>query len=121
MEIDFKKKVILFFSILLVIILFIMAYTINKKSSDLTWPPYIANCPDYWLDLSSNGSRCFNSHSLGRCAIPSSNNKNTVDFTADVYTGSEGDCNKKKWATNCGVTWDGITYGYGNSDPCYTD
>jgi uncharacterized integral membrane protein len=51
MEFDFKKKVILFFSILLVIILFIMAYTINKKSSDLTWPPYIANCPDYWLDL----------------------------------------------------------------------
>jgi hypothetical protein len=121
MEFDFKKKVILFFSILLVIILFIMAYTINKKSSDLTWPPYVANCPDYWLDLSSNGSMCYNSHSLGRCAIPSSSNKNTVDFTADIYTGSEGDCNKKKWSNNCGVTWDGITYGYGNNDPCYTD
>jgi hypothetical protein len=121
MELDFKKKVILFFLILLAIILFIMAYTINKKTNDLKWPPYISNCPDYWLDLSSNGSRCFNQHSLGKCAIPNSLEQNTVDFTSSIYTGSEGECNKKKWANNCGVTWDGITYGYGNNDPCSTD
>jgi hypothetical protein len=121
MDFDFKKKVILFFLLLLVIILFIMSYTINEKSNDLKWPPYIANCPDYWLDLSSNGSRCYNKHSLGRCGIPSSTNKNIVDFTADIYTSSEGDCNKKKWSENCLVTWDGITYGYGNNNPCSKD
>lgn len=118
MELNFKKKVILFFLVLLVIILFIMGYLMNKKTSDMKWPPYVANCPDYWLDLSSNGSRCYNQHSLGTCAIPTATDKNTVDFTASIYTGSEGKCNKKKWATNCGVTWDGITYGYGKNDPC---
>jgi hypothetical protein len=118
MEFDFKKKVIIFLLILLAIILFIMAFTINKKSNNMKWPPYVANCPDYWLDLSSNGSSCFNQHSLGNCAIPTTSNQNTVDFTSSIYTGSEGECNKKKWAINCGVTWDGITYGYGKNDPC---
>lgn len=121
MEFDFKKKVMLFFLVLLVIILFAMAYTINKKTSDMKWPPYVANCPDYWLDLSSNGSRCHNQHSLGTCAIATEANETYVDFTSSVYTGSSGDCNKKKWATNCGVTWDGITYGYGKNDPCSSD
>ena len=121
MEFDFKKKVILFFLLLLVIILIIMAYTINSKTNNMKWPPYIANCPDYWLDLSSNGSMCYNQHSLGRCGIPSQTNENTVDFTLDMYTNSQGDCNKKKWAENCQVTWDGITYGYGNNNPCSTN
>ena len=53
--------------------------------------------------------------------IPSSTNKNTIDFTADIYTSSEGDCNKKKWSENCWVTWDGISYGYGNNNPCSKD
>lgn len=120
MELDFKKKVIIFFLLLLVIILLIMSYAITKKTNDLKWPPYIANCPDYWLDLASNGSMCYNKHSLGTCSLPRDNNKNTVDFTSDIYTSSEGDCNKKKWANNCGVSWDGITYGYGKNDPCST-
>ena len=121
MELDFKKKVIIFFLVLLVIILTIMAFTINKKQSNVKWPPYIANCPDYWIDLSSNGSMCYNQHSLGTCSMPIGNNKNTMDFTSEIYTGSEGDCNKKKWANNCGLAWDGITYGYGKNDPCSTE
>ena len=98
-----------------------MSFMINKKSDDAKWPPYVANCPDYWLDLSSNGSKCLNTHLLGTCGVPTPKNPNTVDFTADIYTGSEGDCNKKTWANKCGVTWDGITYGYGKNDPCSKD
>jgi hypothetical protein len=118
---EFRKKVMVFFLILLVIILFIMAFMINDKSSNTDWPPYVANCPDYWLDLSSNGSQCYNVKSLGKCGIPTSNNKNTIDFTSDLYTGSDGDCNKQKWANKCEVTWDGLTYGYGKKDPCGDD
>jgi hypothetical protein len=118
MELDFKKKLIIFFLILLVIILFIISYTINDKSNNIKWPPYVANCPDYWLDLSSNGSMCYNKHSLGTCGVPTLSNDNTIDFTRSIYTSSQGDCNKKKWAETCGVSWDGITYGYGNNNPC---
>jgi hypothetical protein len=121
MEFDFKKKVVLFVLVVLAIVLFIMAYAINKKTNDIKWPPYVANCPDYWLDLASNGSSCFNQHGLGTCAIPTASHKNTVNFTNKAYTGSEGECNKKKWSENCGVTWDGISYGYGNHDPCSKD
>ena len=121
MELDFKKKLIIFFLILLVIILFIISYTIKNKTNDIKWPPYVANCPDYWLDLSSNGSMCYNKHSLGTCGVPVSGNDNTIDFTRSIYTSSQGDCNKKKWAERCGVSWDGITYGYGNNNPCSSD
>ena len=47
------------------------------------------------------------------------NNKtvlNTMNFNQAPYTGSQGTCNKYKWAQGCGLTWDGITSGVPN--PC---
>ena len=41
-----------------------------------------------------------------------------MDFTTSSFTGSDGLCSKYNWANNCGVTWDGITYGVKN--PCDT-
>jgi len=117
-ELTFKKIVILGCLIVLVITLIILAFAIKNRTNDMKWPPYVANCPDYWLDLSSDGSQCYNKKSLGTCNIPSSSDPNYMNFTSSAFTGSEGQCNKKKWATNCGLTWDGITYGYGKNDPC---
>lgn len=34
-----------------------------------------------------------------------------MNFNTPTYAGSQGNCNKSAWANNCGVTWDGITYG----------
>jgi len=47
----------------------------------------------------------------------------TMDFTipdGDTnYIGANGNCNKQKWAKNHGnISWDGITYGFGEQDPC---
>ena len=39
-----------------------------------------------------------------------------MDFTLAPYNGSDSGCQKYKWATSCGVTWDGITSGVIN--PC---
>ena len=44
-----------------------------------------------------------------------------MDFSGTTFTGTDGLCNKKNWATNCSdpnnsVTWDGVTYGV--VDPC---
>jgi hypothetical protein len=47
----------------------------------------------------------------------------TVDFTSTGlnYTGANGDCQKQGWAINSGkISWDGITYGYGENNPCWT-
>ena len=40
------------------------------------------------------------------------------EFNTSEYTGTNGKCNKYKWADKCGVSWDGITYGAKN--PCLT-
>lgn len=83
----------------------------HKKQSKTVWPPLVGECPDYWLDLSANGSKCINTKNLGTCP----NNK-TMDFTLAPYNGSDSGCQKYKWATSCGLTWDGITSGVIN--PC---
>jgi len=49
----------------------------------------------------------------------------TVDFTkpdGDTdYTGANGNCNKQKWAKGHGnISWDGITYGFGEQNPCWS-
>ena len=63
---------------------------------------------------------CFNSHHLGKCNIPTAEDKNTMNFNQSPFNGTNGSCAKYKWASSkaCNVTWDGITYGVTN--PCST-
>ena len=32
-----------------------------------------------------------------------------MDFTKSHWIGGNGLCHKKRWATACGLTWDGVT------------
>ena len=43
---------------------------------------------------------------------------NAMNFNQQPFTGDNGSCSKYRWATGCGVTWDGITSGVKN--PCDT-
>jgi len=57
--------------------------------------------------LFGNGSgsgKCVNIHGLGLDTC----NK-IMDFTTEEYSGTQGLCNKQTWATNCNITWDGVT------------
>jgi hypothetical protein len=115
---NFKKVVLLIAFIVLITILTIIGIILSKSSSSTTWPPVVADCPDYWVDLSGNGEMCLNTHKLGKCNIPTTDDKNTMNFNTSPYNGTDGTCSKYTWATNCNVTWDGITYGVNN--PCDT-
>ena len=53
---------------------------------------------------------CYNVKNLGNASCDK-----TMDFTADYWQGSEGNCSKFKWAKDCDLTWDGIT---NKSDIC---
>ena len=83
----------------------------------------VPECPDYWgitgLDVSGNKlAKCVNIKDLGSCPADSGDKHLTMDFNGPMYTGDNGTCAKYKWANNCNVTWDGITYGVNN--PCQT-
>ena len=121
MEMSFQKSVLMIAIIFLILFLVLIGVGLSNSTSDAEWPPIVGNCPDYWVDLSGNGSECFNSHHLGTCSqyIPTADDKKTMNFNQAPFNGTDGACAKFKWANKCGLTWDGITYGVAN--PCATD
>ena len=109
--------------VLIGILIFIGVMLSKSSSSGANWPPIVGECPDYWIDASTDptappGSSCLNTKSLGTCNIPSVGAPDTKDFTTSVFTGTNPTCAKYTWAKTCGVTWDGITSGI--SQPCDT-
>jgi hypothetical protein len=95
--------VLLLICIVIIILIFLFP---NTKQ---VWPPFVANCPDYFIDVKGDGSECANKLSLGTCP-------GSLNFTTSPYIGSGGNCANYYCANGCGVTWDGITYGVKN--PC---
>ena len=110
------QKTVLFVSIIILIILLIFIGTsLSTGNKNQQWPPVTAECPDYWELIDSSGSEilCNNKKNLGNPTPPT-----PINFGASIYTGTNGNCNKYKWATAYGISWDGITYGVSN--PCQT-
>ncbi len=99
---------------ILVAALVSVRYLIMWSKKSQKWVPELPQCPDFW-ELSPTG-KCVNSMDLGTCQpSPSSGDTHaTIDFTSSSAYATR--CDKFKWATNCGVSWDGITYGVEN--PC---
>ena len=97
----FQSNVIIIATIILIGLLIFIGFSLKKNKTKTKFPPVLAECPDYW---DSYDNKCSNIHSLGTC-----NFDEPKDFTNNIYIGDSGDCEKYKWAKNCGVSWDGIT------------
>ena len=124
---NFQKITLIIAGILFIIMIIILSFVLFNANNDQQWPPIISSCPDYWLDLSGNGSQCVN-----RKGPKISSCQTAPDFTTGAYLGTNGTCQKYLWATtqcqpkinnstNAGysgypIAWDGITYGVSN--PC---
>jgi len=124
--------------IILLVALIIIGIAMMKTSSS-SYPPMVDSCPDYWTttnylnpdvatctksefgccsDLATSKSdadgsncpiKCYNSHQLGTVSSTCLTIPKEMDFSTDIYTGSSGLCNKQKWASQCAITWDGVT------------
>lgn len=114
----FQKIVLVIMFILLIIIIVLVGITLYNKNANQSWPPNLGDCPDYWTDMSGNGERCVNVKDLGSCngSVTTGEHLN-MNFAVAPYIGSGGNCAKYNWANDCGIAWDGITYGVPN--PCY--
>ena len=102
---NFQMIVIYLGITLLLIALILIGYTFYTNKVTEQWPPIIGDCPDYWVDTSGNGGNCVNTHNLGNGTCSAK----TMNFSVAPYIGSTGLCAEYKWATACGITWDGIT------------
>jgi len=112
----FQKIVLIVAIIVLIIALIFIGITMSSKKNT-SWPPILQDCPDYWnIDGSGNNTTCTNVKDLGTCPPKSGDKQLIMNFNSSVFSGDSGTCNKFKWAKNCNVSWDGITYGVNN--PC---
>lgn len=109
---SFQKTVLTIAVVVLIIALILFAILMVQSSKK--YPPIVANCPDYWVDLSGgiggDGSSCYNVKNLGKDKC-----KKEMDFSADFWTGDSGTCNKQNWAKGCDLTWDGVS---NNTNAC---
>jgi hypothetical protein len=108
---DFQKTILMIAVVILIIVLLIIGIALMNAQSSPVWPPNVPDCPDWWIaDGSGAALKCINAKDLGIC------NEKEKNFGAAQFSGTNGLCNKYKWATRCKVAWDGITYGV--TDPC---
>lgn len=111
------QKFVLYAAIFVLILALIFIGLSLSHAKNPVWSPVVPNCPDYWVvDGSGNNTKCINVKDLGTCQASSGEKHLTMNFNDPTFTGSQGTCNKYNWANNCGVSWDGITYGVSN--PC---
>lgn len=96
----FQKIVIYIALILSLLILLFVGYMMYRAKNNVTWPPMISECPDYWKV--TDVEKCANEHNLGSCG-------DTMDFSGSDWNGKSGLKKKYEWARKCGITWDGIT------------
>ena len=114
---------VIVFIITLVVVGIILYFSIRNAS----FPPFTTQCPTYYyLDASNicqfDSNRYVNS---GAGFFPSMAVKPTGDgctsvhsnlFYGNGFSDEEVLCAKNRWATNCGVFWDGVT---NNSRACF--
>jgi hypothetical protein len=112
----FQKSVLSVAVVLLIICLIMIGIAMRNNKYDSDFPPVVADCPDYWIEKPSSmpdETQCYNVKNLGRSECEKSK-----DFSGSLWSGTEGTCNKYKWATSCDLTWDGVT---NKTDPCNKD
>ena len=115
---NFYKQVIIVAIVILIISLSIIGTVLATSSNDVSFPPTINACPDFY-NVNSDG-HC---EALKDVYDASKQDCEIIDFTDDTKnylnpgTGPDsGACAKKQKSNECGITWDGIT---NNPDICY--
>ena len=140
---NFYKIIIFIAIIVLIIFLSIVAISIYNSKKDAIFPPHISICPDYYI-YNEETQKCttkkfnfenqddynlcneidfFNTDNdtdppicqVSGCE-PADQDDDTSNYQTPGMGPDSGICQKKRWAIDCGVNWDGIT---NNNDVCY--
>ena len=103
---NFQKLIMIIATILLVLALVYFGMAIRNTKFSEQFPPVVDECPDYWtFKGGKHGDNiCVNSKHLGNPSC-----QKEMDFTGGRWSGSTGFCNKKQWANDCKLVWNGVT------------
>ena len=117
---SFQEIILVISTVMLCLMLLMIGVLMyNRKYNDI-YPPVQSSCPDYWKIVKKINSltnkeemQCENEQNLGTCL-----NENVKNFNGSEWNGTNGMCNKQKWARRCDLSWDGIT---NNTRVCKND
>jgi len=112
---DFYTSLFTATFIFLIITLCIVGYFMSLSKKNQTYPPAIANCPDYY-SLTSTNSCKIGSNIKANYSRCDNENFDQAKYKKEGTDFNSGLCARKLWANECGVTWDGIT---NNDELCY--
>jgi hypothetical protein len=114
---NFQKIVLMIAIVMFILVMIFVGSVLYQNKFSGAFPPIVSECPDYWIDKQMSltdpdadsdqvktSQSCFNTKNLGNTSC-----SKTMDFTGNFWQGSDGACNKYKWAKGCDLTWDGIT------------
>ena len=116
---EFKFAILLVAIIALIIGLTSIAVLLSKGDIKSEWPPFISKCPDEY-EYNNSTSRCIPKYngivtSTSTPALGGETSCSTFNPAHADFDGVQGNCNKKKWADGCNVSWDGVR---GNESLC---
>jgi hypothetical protein len=117
----FFTTVLTIATIVLIILLIVIGVLIRQGNVSTAFPPNANYCPDNW-SLMPDGSSCIvpKTGNVGQIPVVASNSKppyatklgnNLVINPSDLVWSSTGAaiCNKRTWANNNGISWDGVS------------
>ena len=63
---NFQRIVLTIAIVMLIAAMVFIGYSLYQKSSDVSWPPEVPTCPDFWTFDSSTG-KCTNPKNIQSC------------------------------------------------------
>ncbi len=114
MDLASVTKIALYAAIIVLIVVMGFLGVSLRNAKDVEVERVYADCPDYWKIDASGNCAAQADPTKARSYL----NTGTLDagefiksFQDEVFKGSNGLCQKRKWALASEVQWDGLTYG----------
>tara|TARA_R110001592_G_scaffold86313_1_gene254703 strand:+ start:1048 stop:1401 length:354 start_codon:yes stop_codon:yes gene_type:complete len=104
---------------MLIVSLAIIGIALKNQKNNVTFPPVISDCPDYYTSVKNPEGTDYLCNKDTNLSTNDDTECNTIDNSHTKFKGLGGLCAKKKWADNCGITWDGVTNNPDSEKNCY--
>jgi hypothetical protein len=104
---------------MLIVSLAIIGIALKNQKNNITFPPVISDCPDYYTSVKNPEGTDYLCNKDTNLSTNDDTECNTIDNSHTKFKGLGGLCAKKKWADNCGITWDGVTNNPDSEKNCY--
>lgn len=108
---DKMDKIILISFITIILVSLLVVYLLLKfKKHKYVYPPYISKCPDYYI-YNKHTQYCEDNNNLFYDInhVCYRENFNSLKYSHSGLNQEDKLCEKKQWANNCSLKWDGIT------------